>query len=402
VACALEQWDRAIDNLQRVDQRHRIYSEVCLILAEILYERGEHDLALERFEEVMSTPVAENVSLERHARYATLLEEAGRIEDAIEVYNQIRRRDRNFPNARERVEELRKKLSEATRVAAQTAAPAASEMGAAPGAALSRYEIVSELGRGAMGIVYKARDTVLDRMVALKKLPESMRQHELAVRFFLREARSAAALNHPNVVTVYDAGQDGDTYFLTMECLEGTSLDEIVRRKGVLTARDTALLGVQAAMGLAYAHQSGIIHRDIKPSNLFYTKDRVVKIMDFGLAKAVEEVRRNATVIAGTPYYMPPEQAEGSVVDHRSDLYAFGVTLFHFCTGRVPFPQGDVSYHHRHTPPPDPRSIVADLPEALAELILQLIAKDPQARPQSSDEVVTRLKTIAQGLGRQG
>jgi serine/threonine protein kinase len=256
---------------------------------------------------------------------------------------------------------------------------------------------MGELGRGAMGIVYKARDTVLGRMVALKKLPDGMRDNDLAVKFFLREARSAAALNHPNIVTVFDAGQEGDSYFITMECLEGTPLDAVLKRAGKLSARDTAIVGMQAATGLAYAHSNSIIHRDIKASNLFYTRERAVKIMDFGLAKAVEEVRKQATAIAGTPYYMPPEQAIGGVVDHRSDLYALGVTLFQLCTGQVPFPDGDVTYHHAHTPPPDPRELVPEIPAQLAELILQLLAKRPEDRVQSAEEVARALREVAAG-----
>ena len=171
----------------------------------------------------------------------------------------------------------------------------------------------------------------------------------------------------------------------------------MLKRAGKLSARDTAIVGMQAATGLAYAHANSIIHRDIKASNLFYTRERAVKIMDFGLAKAVEEVRKQATAIAGTPYYMPPEQAIGGIVDHRSDLYALGVTLFQLCTGQVPFPDGDVTYHHAHTPPPDPRELVPEIPAQLAELVLKLLAKRPEDRVQSADEVARTLREVAAG-----
>jgi serine/threonine-protein kinase len=253
-----------------------------------------------------------------------------------------------------------------------------------------------------MGVVYKARDRRLGRVVALKRLPDNLRDHPTAVQLFLREARAAAALNHPNIVTLFDAGQHGGHYYLTMEFLEGFPLDKIVSQRGRLTVRDTLRLAVQIATGLQYAHERRIVHRDIKTSNLFFTRDRVVKIMDFGLAKMVEEVRRAATVIGGTPYYMAPEQATGEAVDHRADLYAFGVTLFELLTGRVPFTEGDVTYHHRHTPPPDPRDLAPDLPDALAGLVLRLMAKDPDGRFATTGEVSDALGRLLRAAAPRG
>jgi serine/threonine-protein kinase len=173
----------------------------------------------------------------------------------------------------------------------------------------------------------------------------------------------------------------------------------VVKKRGRLSVRDTLRIGVQIAKGLQFAHEKGIVHRDIKTANLFFTRDRVVKIMDFGLAKMSEEVRRAATVIGGTPYYMAPEQAAGEKVDHRADLYALGVTLFELLTGTVPFAEGDVTYHHRHTPPPDPRERVPEVPDALAELILRLLAKSPDARPATSAEVTRTLEQILAQVG---
>jgi serine/threonine-protein kinase len=196
---------------------------------------------------------------------------------------------------------------------------------------------------------------------------------------------------------VYDAGQENGHYFITMEHLKGTTLEQILKQRGAMTAQIVASLGVQICAGLHYAHTNKIIHRDIKTANLFFTRERVVKIMDFGLAKMVEEVRKAATVIGGTPYYMAPEQAAGDVVDARADLYAFGVTLFELVTGHRPFETGDVTYHHRHTPAPDPRSLGVEMPDALATLILQLMAKSPGDRPASTDQVALRMRAILGG-----
>jgi serine/threonine-protein kinase len=163
-------------------------------------------------------------------------------------------------------------------------------------------------------------------------------------------------------------------------------------------AKDAARLGVQVASGLQYAHERRVVHRDVKTANLFLTRERVVKIMDFGLAKVVEEVRRSSTVIGGTPYYMAPEQAAGEPVDHRADLYAFGATLFELVSGSVPFPDGDVAYHHRHTPAPDLRSKATGVPDSLAELVAALLAKRPDERPATTAEVGRRLAEIVAGL----
>ncbi|MHA7838845.1 MAG: serine/threonine-protein kinase [bacterium] len=246
-----------------------------------------------------------------------------------------------------------------------------------------------------MGIVYRARDTRLDRVVALKRLPEVLRRHHpRALQFFLREAQSAARLNHPNIVTVYDADQQDGQFFITMELLEGQPLQTVLHERGQLSASNVLGIARQACRGLDYAHEQGVIHRDIKTANLFVTTERVVKIMDFGLAKVLEEVRGATTLVSGTPYYMSPEQVIGGDVDHRSDLYSLGVTLFELATGRVPFDSGEVAYHHRHSRVPDPRELRPELPPELASLVLRLLEKEPGARHQSAAEVLEALTRI--------
>jgi serine/threonine-protein kinase len=326
--------------------------------------------------------------------YADLLSSADENDRAIEICETIRRRDFAYPGVAEKLETLRAKTATEAEGARTIAAPAPPRA-ATP--AESRYEILGEIGRGGMGVVFRARDTRLGRIIALKRLPENLRENETAVQLFLREARAAAALNHPNIVTLFDADQEDGNYYITMEFLEGMGLDTILTKRGKLSARDSARLGVQIAKGLVFAHERKIVHRDIKTSNLFFTNDKVVKIMDFGLAKMMEEVRRAATVIGGTPYYMAPEQAIGKGVDHRADLYAFGVTLFELMTGTVPFKEGDVTYHHRHTPPPDPRSLVEGIPDGLAEMILALLEKQPDARPGSAADVGAVLAEVIAG-----
>jgi serine/threonine-protein kinase len=326
------------------------------------------------------------------ARLAEAQERAGNAPGALEAWEVVRRRDLNFPGAPAKIQELREQL----RKPAPDPPPETPTVAAPPGE--SRYEILGELGRGGMGVVLKARDKRLGRIVAVKRLPDNLRDHPTAVKLFLREAQAIAALNHPNIVTLYDADQDERGFFLTMEHLEGLPLHQLLRKHRRLVAKDAARLGVQVASGLQYAHERRIVHRDVKTANLFLTRERVVKIMDFGLAKVIEEVRRGSTVIGGTPSYMAPEQAAGEAVDHRADLYAFGVTLFELVAGAVPFPDGDPAHHHRHTPAPDLRQKLGGVPDAFAELVGALLAKRPEDRPATTAEVGRRLQEIASAL----
>lgn len=396
VAKQLGEVDRAIANFQRIETRDELYPAACRELADIFLEREQPEIALQTLEGVVRVLGADHLDVETQDKLARSYEALGRFSEALALCEAIQARDYHFPNISTRIDKLRKDVSSQKTVIGIANA----ETQRAPGGSSeeSRYEVLGELGRGGMGVVYKARDKRLGRIVALKRLPENLREHPKVVELFLREARSAAALNHPNVVTLFDAGEDGGQYFITMEMLEGLPLDEILRKKKKLSAKDVCRIGSQIATGLAYAHKNKIVHRDIKTANLFFTSDKIVKIMDFGLAKMMEEVRRAATVIGGTPYYMAPEQAIGDNVDSRADLYAFGVTLFEMATGEVPFKEGDVTYHHRHTPAPDVRERDPSVPAPLAELILQMMAKDREQRPATATEIADRLTQIAQQL----
>jgi tRNA A-37 threonylcarbamoyl transferase component Bud32 len=386
-----DEWGRAIRSLQLVSAQDDSYLEAAEMLIDAYQREGHLDLAAAKIKEVVDNRGDQHAPLEATDRLARQLEESDDVDTALEMLEIIRGRDATYPNVASRIEDLRKRRS--VERGAVTPSVGRGDFGVE-----SRYEILEEVGRGGMGIVFKARDRRLGRVVALKKLPDNLRNHPKAVELFLREARAAAALNHTNIVTLFDAGQEGETYYITMELLEGAPLQKILRTRGKLGARDAARLCVQVANGLHYAHEQKIIHRDIKTGNLFFTHSKVVKIMDFGLAKMVEEVRRAATVIGGTPYYMAPEQSVGGQVDHRADIYALGITLFELVTGRVPFDDGDVAYHHRHTRPMDPREVVSDLPEALADLIAHMLAKSPDDRCGSAARVAERLTEISKAL----
>jgi tRNA A-37 threonylcarbamoyl transferase component Bud32 len=383
--------DRAIRDLQQVDLRSAHYGKACERLAEILVGQQEFELAAQKLQDAVYASGGDDAPVELIARLAEAHERAGGAKEALEAWEVVRRRDLNFPGVATRIQELR----EALRKPAADAVVEAPTVVGPP--AESRYEILGELGRGGMGVVLQARDKRLGRVVALKRLPDNLRDHPTAVKLFLREAQAIAALNHPNIVTLYDADQDEHGFYLTMEHLEGMPLHQLLRKHRRLVPKDAARIGVQVASGLQYAHERRVVHRDVKTANLFLTRERVVKIMDFGLAKVIEEVRRSSTVIGGTPYYMAPEQAAGEPVDHRADLYAFGVTLFELVSGNVPFPDGDIAYHHRHTPAPDLREQAPGASASLAELVAALLAKRPVDRPATTAEVGRRLQEIVQG-----
>lgn len=384
---------RSIRLLQRVAPDDENYREACVLLADT-FERERHfDLAARKLADYVSASRPDEIEPAIYARLADLHEKSGDLESALDALEALRLLDPSYPNLATRTEHLRKARSAKRHL---TFEPPNLDDAGPPTVMLAeeRYEILEEIGRGGMGVVSRARDRRLGRIVALKRLSEKLHDQPRAVELFLREARAAAALNHTNIVTVYDADQEDGTLFITMELLDGTPLQQLLRQRGRLTGPEIARIGRQVCAGLAYAHERGVIHRDIKTANLFVGRDQHVKIMDFGLAKVVEEVRRGHSLIGGTPYYMAPEQTLGSDVDHRVDLYSLGVTLFELATGRVPFPDGDAAHHNRHSLPPNPLELAPEIDARLVELILDLLEKDPEQRPPTATDVGRRLTRL--------
>jgi len=280
--------------------------------------------------------------------------------------------------------------------------PAASPSGSRQAALLAPtagpFEILEPLGGGGMGIVCKARDTRLDRIVALKFLPWELTRDPDAKRRFMQEAHAASALEHPNICTILEVGETSDgRLYLAMPCYDG----ETLRRKiehGPLPVEEAVEIAEQVARGLAKAHHNGIVHRDLKPANLIVTEDGVVKILDFGLAKLAGEVALSHTgSSAGTPAYMSPEQARGEEVDHHTDLWSLGVVLYEMLAGRRPFRaerEQAVIYSILHDKPQPLRELRPQVPPELERIVNRLLAKEPAERYASVDEVFADLRTL--------
>lgn len=258
----------------------------------------------------------------------------------------------------------------------------------------SRYERIDEIGRGGMGIVYRSRDRILGREVALKILNSHFKHDEKIVETFLREAKSLAALNHLHIVTVFDAGIEDGNYYISMEFIEGKTIRELLKKKGHFKLATTVALAKQVLKALSYAHSKRVIHRDITTNNMMLTDSKIVKLMDFGLARVVNQLHSEQSIIGGTPYFMSPEQVEGAPIDHRTDLYSFGVCLYEMLTGQVPFPMENPGYHHLHTNAPDPRLIKPELPEKMARIILKCLEKKPDHRYKNAAEILELLKIL--------
>jgi serine/threonine protein kinase len=268
-----------------------------------------------------------------------------------------------------------------------------------------RYEVEELVGHGGMSSVYKAHDTLLERNVALKILHEQYNEDEEFVERFKREARSVAQLQHPNIVTVIDRGEEDGRQYIVFEYIDGENLKELLVRRGRLEAEEALAIGVEVARALAFAHEHGLVHRDVKPQNVLLNGDGRAKVTDFGIARSIDVdtgVTQTGTIL-GTSNYLAPEQAGGQPVDAQTDVYALGVVLYELLAGEVPFPGESfvaVAMKHMHEPPPNILDKRRDVPLRIAAAIDRAMEKDPGQRFPTMDAFAAELEASLAELDR--
>jgi len=377
-------YERAIDTLQRIPTTSPDTRAASRLLARIFLEKGLIDRARERLQAIAVAGPPEKDDLELLLTLANALERLGDGAGAIESLEKIAGVDPDYADVAARLERLRERAG-----GPATAGPAAES---------TRYELRDEIGRGGMGIVRLAWDRELERPVAIKFLPHELAANPEALKMFRAEARAAAAMNHPNIVHIYDVALLGGEPCIVMEYVQGRTVREVMRVRGStekqpLPPRRVAEIGREICHALAYAHRQNVIHRDVKPSNMLLASDGTVKLMDFGISKVMETGEEARSEAKGTPQYMPPEQILGREIDGRTDLYALGISLFEIATAQRPFSGDGVVDQQLHAVLPDPRTLRPDIPEGLVRILQRACEKNPDARYASAHE-------MAQALGQ--
>jgi len=365
-------------------------------------QQGMLDLALEKFRKI---PREEEGARELLYNLGLDFERKRQFSKALATYKLIVENGKNFKDLDERIPRL--KGAEATMIFGSGGGGHPGDIGATltdmdTKPTLGRYEVTGELGRGAMGVVYKGEDPKIHRTVAIKTVRISDFDDELVDEMkdrFFREAESAGLLTHPHIVTIYDAGEEHDLAYIAMEFLEGEDLESGVKRGKPLPMVQVLTITAQVADALDYAHEKGVVHRDIKPANIMRLESTgAVKVTDFGIARITSSSKTKTGVVLGTPSYMSPEQVAGKKVDGRSDIFSLGVVLYEMLTGRKPFRGDDMTslmYQIAREPHPSPRSINQRIPPVVEKIIDKALEKDVERRYRKAGQMADHLKKVA-------
>ena len=367
--------------------------------------QGLLDLAFEKFRKCPLDDSMKDVIYNLGLDY----ERKRMVNKAVAIYEYIFEHDNDFRDLRDRIPKLQKILG---------SLPLSSKKGKKEEKILmtddleikptvGRYEIVKELGQGAMGIVYQAKDPRINRLLAIKTIRFSDEFEEdklkgVKERFF-KEAEIAGKLSHPSIVAIYDVGEDYDLTYLAMEYLEGRDLREYCHKNSLLPLRKTLKVISDTALALEYAHKNEVIHRDIKPANIMFLKNSNIKVTDFGIAKAVSSSQTKSGVILGTPNYMSPEQINGDPIDGRSDIFSLGVVFYELLTGQLPFQGKNLTsllYNVTQARHPSPRSSNPGIPKACEQIIDRALAKDPKNRFQTGEELAKYLTAMIKRINQ--
>lgn len=378
--------DAAIVLLQKTARFPEYEPESAYYLAQCFLQKELPDIAIRRFQRALE--LQRNGEREKDIYYHLGLcwEKKGDAVKAKDMYRKVVLMDFSFKDVKARFEKLAKPdkawLDEALTGEINVDINEQAKL---------RYKILSEIGRGGMGIVYKARDTFLERTVALKVLHDDLNASPNAVKRFITEAKAAAALNHPNIINIYDVGEEKGRKFISMEYIDSGSLRDKIE-KGINDDEIEKILK-QVCSALLFAHSKGIIHRDIKPDNVLLTKEGITKITDFGIAKIHAESREifKTSSIVGTPLYISPEQINGEEADVRTDIYSLGALLYEILTGKPPFTRGDIYYQHLHIEPQDPSLQRENVPELLKSIALKCLQKKKEDRFPSVENILKQL-----------
>ena len=256
----------------------------------------------------------------------------------------------------------------------------------------NRYELVEQIGKGGMAVVFRARDQMLERQVAVKVLRQDYSADPTFQERFRQEARAAANLTHPNIVTVHDFGLDMGQLFIVMEHVPGADLKALLRKRGRFNPAEALPLVIQACAGIGYAHRAGLVHCDVKPQNMLVTPDMRLKVTDFGIARALSSIKpdEQSDIVWGSPQYFAPEQASGAAPSPASDVYSLGIILYELLTGTLPFQAttpSDLAHMHLEAEPPPISEMLPEVPPALEQILLKVLAKEPSARYRTADQL---------------
>ncbi|MEK6590077.1 MAG: protein kinase [Nitrospinota bacterium] len=368
----------AVTFFQKVAKSESPYKPEALFQVGISFlSKGLIDLADENFRQIREIKIPEDKKAEMFYKIGNAYEEKGIFDKARDVYSHILSYDIQYKDVAQRMDKL--------------PSPAEVKKDKEKSRLEDRYDHIEKIGMGGMGAIYRAKDKILGRTVALKVIKDDFRSDTEAVQRFIREAQSASALHHPGIITIFDINI-GEPMFIAMEFVDGRNLREKLNKKA-MPIKEFLKIAIDICDALEAAHSKNIVHRDIKLENIMLTNEGEIKIADFGLASISTASRMTqAGQVLGTPLYMPPEQIKGKPTDNRSDIYSLGITFYEILTGSVPFPDGDIGYRHIHEAPESPSLINPAISELLEKIILKCIEKTPESRYQSVKEIKEELK----------